>query len=109
MDNAAHEVGQGSGQVTGCHSANGPQVNAKNAAGPEAEQGVRHRHRRLCHPVEAKGSRWPPPEPFAKIDANNDGKLSFEVARRPRASHERATESGDSRDERDRKCRKFYA
>jgi hypothetical protein len=64
------------GAVTGyAHSANGLQVNEKNAAA-----------RLLVHldadrdgsvtAAEAKAGKWPLPEPFAAADADGDGKLS---------------------------------
>jgi len=79
--------GKDQGAVTGyAHSANGLQVNAKNAAGRMYKEFDTDTDGSVS-PAEVKAGRWPLPEPFAKIDANNDGKLSFEELL---TSHERA-------------------
>jgi hypothetical protein len=64
------------GGVTGyAHSANGLQVNPKNATSRLFAELDADRNGSISA-QEARTARWPLPEPFAKIDANQDGSLS---------------------------------
>jgi Ca2+-binding EF-hand superfamily protein len=79
--------GKDQGAVTGyAHSANGLQVNAKNAAARLFAELDTDKDGYISV-AEVKARRWPLPEAFARIDANNDGKLSPEELLR---SHERS-------------------
>ncbi len=79
--------GKDQGAVTGyAHSANGLQVNAKNAAARLLAELDADKDGSVSA-AEAKARRWPLPEPFATIDANSDGKLSADELIK---SHERA-------------------
>jgi hypothetical protein len=64
------------GAVTGyAHSANGLQVNPKAASARLFEELDTDKDGFITK-EEAKAGKWPLPEPFATIDANNDGKIS---------------------------------
>ncbi|MBA4190070.1 MAG: hypothetical protein C0467_18960 [Planctomycetaceae bacterium] len=79
--------GKDQGAVTGyAHSANGLQVNAKNAAGRLLAELDTDKDG-FVSAAEVKARRWPLPEPFATIDANADGKLSVDELIK---SHDRA-------------------